>query len=795
MNFGPGARRAFTQAAAGLVLSLYATSALRGAAAAVGSLGAAAAPLLAGLLLGIALAPRLPLPGVAAALLLLPLALPYLPAPILPFLALPAGAALARVLPPAPTFPWAAGLASGALGAPALHASVLGAGGTLVLATLVLAFSRGRIPTAPLRADLPLLGAMLAVGLHALTAAFDRIFPLTIQVFAVPAASLAIGLALGSFAVRAFPSSPGALAAAAFAATLAWAAGTWWLAYAAQGEAGLAFCERLRADGVPARQVAAAFLVLAPLALSAGATTGAALRLVGPVFFWSSFASGGALATALVALFPLPPGPGLALAGGLAALAGAAGLRRRPVLAAGLALSAALPIASGVRLARALPAAPLLRPGAATRVGATLGSGSAFDVPLDEAPIEAFLPRLARHAPGTPDATLELALPAPDRPVQARFLPTPSGAPDRIVLLSGAALRSALSGVPADRRDRPLTEWRAGRTLPRSLGPFDPDPGPRRVLENLRRLRDLAAPPHTDALLLEALVEQSRVAARDGAREEALTAALRAAREALRTAPDRPVARAVLNRSAAAALEAGLYEAAHDAWEEAVRLAPGDAAFRLGIARALLRFQVPADALPHLETAVLLAPDLAPAWTLLAYARRAVGDAPGARAAAERATTLAPDDPLAQALLGERLVADGLLEEAEPALTAALRALPEDRGVIQALVQLGTAWQLRGDSRAALRVLDLVAGKAEEDAGWLLFSARAFRALGRHEEALARLEALVRLRPEYREAAFELAEVLTALGRRADARQVLDDAARRGLGDEELFRRLRELSR
>jgi tetratricopeptide (TPR) repeat protein len=192
---------------------------------------------------------------------------------------------------------------------------------------------------------------------------------------------------------------------------------------------------------------------------------------------------------------------------------------------------------------------------------------------------------------------------------------------------------------------------------------------------------------------------------------------------------------------------------------------------------------------------VLLDPGLAPAWTLLAYSRRAAGDAPGARAAAERAATLAADDPLAQALLGEGLVADGRLDEAERALTAALRALPDDRGLIAALVQLGTAWQLRGDARAALRAFDLVTGKADEDAGWLLFSARALRALGRNEEARTRLEALVRLRPEYREAAFELAEVLAVLGRRADARQALDDAARRGLGNEELFRRLRELEK
>ncbi len=78
-------------------------------------------------------------------------------------------------------------------------------------------------------------------------------------------------------------------------------------------------------------------------------------------------------------------------------------------------------------------------------------------------------------------------------------------------------------------------------------------------------------------------------------------------------------------------------------WQAAVARFPDNGRLRFGLANALWAAEQRDAARDAYEQTVTLAPELAPAWNNLAYARRDAGDRGGARQAVCRARALAPD--------------------------------------------------------------------------------------------------------------------------------------------------------
>ena len=116
-------------------------------------------------------------------------------------------------------------------------------------------------------------------------------------------------------------------------------------------------------------------------------------------------------------------------------------------------------------------------------------------------------------------------------------------------------------------------------------------------------------------------------------------------------------------------------------------------------ALALARFQldttvhVCADGRPAAENAVQLLPNDGGAWTILAEARLACGDAAGARTAAAAALKHAPDSAEAALYLGEALARQGQHDAARTALIAAADMAPASAWRVKAerqLAALGT---------------------------------------------------------------------------------------------------------
>lgn len=93
------------------------------------------------------------------------------------------------------------------------------------------------------------------------------------------------------------------------------------------------------------------------------------------------------------------------------------------------------------------------------------------------------------------------------------------------------------------------------------------------------------------------------------------------------------------------ACQTGHPETALDLLGRAVRQAPGAAAYRIDRAKALAAVEDWSGAAATLSSALMLAPNHAEAWTLLALARHHTGDTDAAVGALERANRLVPDRP------------------------------------------------------------------------------------------------------------------------------------------------------
>ena len=153
---------------------------------------------------------------------------------------------------------------------------------------------------------------------------------------------------------------------------------------------------------------------------------------------------------------------------------------------------------------------------------------------------------------------------------------------------------------------------------------------------------------------------------------------------------------------AGARLGAGRFEEACALLEQAIRLAPGDAALRLELARALSAARRPDAALQAAETALACAPQWAPAWEAKARLLDDQGDWDGAREAFERA--LALDANLSGAVSGLAALALKAGDAAQ-ARVLAERALALQPGQMEAVWTLARAALAEGDPAAAERRL------------------------------------------------------------------------------------------
>ncbi len=124
-----------------------------------------------------------------------------------------------------------------------------------------------------------------------------------------------------------------------------------------------------------------------------------------------------------------------------------------------------------------------------------------------------------------------------------------------------------------------------------------------------------------------------------------------------------------------AALEAGQFAAACDAFREAVKREPGSAANHVNLAYALQ--QAGADALPSLHQAVALDADSFDARYMLGGALEQAGDPAGAAGHLTRAVALRPDFAPAHADLCRALAASGETAAARAAIDAALALHPD----------------------------------------------------------------------------------------------------------------------
>jgi Flp pilus assembly protein TadD len=198
----------------------------------------------------------------------------------------------------------------------------------------------------------------------------------------------------------------------------------------------------------------------------------------------------------------------------------------------------------------------------------------------------------------------------------------------------------------------------------------------------------------------------------------------------------------------------------------------------------------------------------------LGNVRAAMGDLEGGVAELSRATELAPDDVTAYDNLGQLLLLQGRIAEAEAAwrravtiddspqlrtalgtAVAAAGRLGEAAGLLHSALELdathGPAWSqlgavllLRGDLASACEALLTAKRLLPHDTGVRRHLAFALMALGQTDEATVELGDLVRLTPEDTEARVDLAVLHLASARPAQALTQLDRALETAPDDE-----------
>ena len=190
--------------------------------------------------------------------------------------------------------------------------------------------------------------------------------------------------------------------------------------------------------------------------------------------------------------------------------------------------------------------------------------------------------------------------------------------------------------------------------------------------------------------------------------------------------------------------------------EARVREQPDSAEYRAFLGKSYVEVDRPADAIPHLETAVRLDPKAAGAQSDLGSALMALNRVPEALPHLQRAAALAPRDETIAFNLGNALAKSSRPSEAA---SEYLRALTINPAFADAHVNLGTLLFTHGRAREALphfaRAADLMPNSAVVHSNY----ASALAALGRYPDALRETRRALDLNPDYAPARENLARL------------------------------------
>jgi Flp pilus assembly protein TadD len=239
-------------------------------------------------------------------------------------------------------------------------------------------------------------------------------------------------------------------------------------------------------------------------------------------------------------------------------------------------------------------------------------------------------------------------------------------------------------------------------------------------------------------------------------------------RSVLLASPDNATA---LNNLGFAAAQAGRFEEAVELYERALAADEGATA-RLNLGNARAAMGDLDSAIAELTRATELAPGDATAYDNLGQLLLLQGRIGEAEAAWREAIAIA-DSPRLRTALAIAVAATGRFGEAAGLLHAALELEP-DHG--PAWCQLGAVLLLRGDLASACGALSNAKRLVPDDIGVRRHLALALMALGRTDDAVVELGELVRLAPTDVEARVDLAVLHLAGGRPAQALTQLDRA-------------------
>jgi tetratricopeptide (TPR) repeat protein len=243
-----------------------------------------------------------------------------------------------------------------------------------------------------------------------------------------------------------------------------------------------------------------------------------------------------------------------------------------------------------------------------------------------------------------------------------------------------------------------------------------------------------------------------------------------------------PVRAGALAGALAVAVAGGLTVRQMEVWNDSITLfthaiaVTGDnSVAETNLAAALLEAGRLADARPHAERAVELAPRYAPAWITLGRARLEAGDVDGAVAAFGTARDLDPTDARAHYNLGVVAAQQGRTAEA---IAHYRRAVEENPAYTNAYNNLGNALAASEQWDAAEAALRTAATLDPLAPSSLANLAIVLERRGRPEDAIALYRAAITLAPGQPTLWYNLAAVLSGTGRRDEAVAALEQAVR-----------------
>ncbi len=235
--------------------------------------------------------------------------------------------------------------------------------------------------------------------------------------------------------------------------------------------------------------------------------------------------------------------------------------------------------------------------------------------------------------------------------------------------------------------------------------------------------------------------------------------------------------------------------------DQAIRLfgSQSDAAYSL-----YLRARIDADehdeakALPRLERAVALKPDLGAAWSDLGAVRKALSDDTGALSALRRAVALLPDDAVAQYRLGAQLLEKDAAHEAVEHLDAAVRIDPQNQSALNALQRaLRQDGQVERANLVKARLAEVIRERDRADqqqvaAFELNNRGAALEKAGDLPGALEKYRAALELLPDHAGIRANVAVALLKLGHWQEGIQQMREALARDPGNRKLQQALND---